>query len=712
VSIKKKEESAAACTWRWNSDGDLVIEDPVVGNDWWNYLFNDDAQLKVSPFGQGMSWSRHPRIQPWGRGQRGLWIRFEDGTVWCPSGWPVRDPEAEWHCIHSPFATRIVGKRRGLEVEWRVFIPVQGQREIWTVRLRNTGREAVSFSMTHALYLPASGYMGSRSFWDPERGMLLRHDFPHHAAYDDYESLSKMANWLFVCPTREPTGYALSDEDLWGSQPPGNAPEGVVRGLPSRPAYLKPSCASLQYDLTVEAGELASVSFVAGAAVTTDAAAEACADLRAEADIEFAYAQVKAAWRATEARLQVNTPDPQINRYINRWGKKELIWMARLWRNGISTPWRNELQDAMGYSLVDPDAARPFLDAVTSAQERSGYLKVWNTRAGEKPNHPLVHFKHNDGGIWLLITRSVAAKHAGGPEELLREIPWSDGSQAPLIDHLEAAMEHSFADRNAQGLVRMWDGDWTDPMNGPGRGGEGGSAWSNFALAYGCRLLAPLAEALGRTALSRRCQEIHRELGEAVRTHLWCGRWFAYGLDDAGRRFGDEVDGRIWLNPQSWALLSGIATPQEARSIRQSVDERLMTPYGPLLFDPPYEGWDPVVGRLSLKVPGSTENASIYCHAAAFWAAGLAEIGEREAALAVIKKVIPDDPEHTPEESGQVPIWQHNAWFGLRDSHSFGRSSGTLGTGTVPWVFFIVLEQLLGEERSSGTGNPGSRTFI
>lgn len=665
-----------------------------MGEGWWNYLFNDDEQVKVSPSGQGVSWSRHPRIQPWGRGRRELWIRFAEGTVWCPAGWPVRDPEAEWFCEHAPHFTQITGRMRGLEVSWRVFIPVRGQREVWTVSLRNTAAEPTAFQMTHILYLPESGYMGSRSHWDPERHMLLRHDFPHHAAYDDYEPLSKLANWIFVCPTRDPDAHANSDGDVWGAQPPGNVPDGVAGGLPSRPAALKPSCAALQYRLDLNGGDETSLSFVAGAGVSPEAAAEACADLRTSADVEAAFDAAAESRRRIEAPRRVNTGDPQLDRYLNRWGRKELVWMARLWRNGVSTPWRNELQDAMGYSLIDPDAARPFLDAVTSHQNRNGYLKVWNTRRGETPNHPLVNFKHNDGAIWLLITRCVAARHGGGAEELLRELPWGDGGSAPLIDHLEAALEHSFSDRNAFGLVRMWDGDWTDPMNGPGRRGEGGSAWSNFALAYGCRLLATLARDLGRHRLADRCLHCHRELGAAVREHLWCGDWFAYGLDDEGRRFGDRDDNRIWLNPQSWALISGLATPEEQTAILRSVGERLMTPFGPLLFDPPYSGWDPVVGRVSLKVPGSTENASIYCHAAAFWAAGLAKTGRKDEALEIIKRILPGDPGHPPEVSGQVPVWQHNAWFGDRASPHFGRTSGTLGTGTVPWVFVTFFEDL------------------
>ena len=682
-------------SYRWDENGYLVITDPCVGNDWWNYLFNDDAQLKVSPTGQGQSWSRHPRIQAWGRGTRELWIRFADGSVWCPSAWPIRDGETKFSCTHAPHFTRISGRKNNLEVIWRVFIPSEGQREIWTVTMRNRGGGPISFDLTHVLYLPASGYMGSQSRWDPDRHMLLRHDFPHHAAYADYEPLSKLANWLFVRPTRAPDSYALSDEDLWGGQPPGNPPMGIVEGLPSRPAALKPSCAALRYRLDLSPGEETAFSFVAGAAVDPDRADRACADVRTDAGVETAFRATEGKWEELENRLHVDTAVPQLDRYLNRWGKKEIVWMARLWRNGVSTPWRNELQDAMGYSLIDPGAARPFLDAVTSIQKQNGYLKVWNTREGETPNHPLVNFKHNDGGIWLLITRCVAAARGDVERELLRTVPWGDGGSAPLIDHLEAAMEHGFFDRNAYGLVRMWDGDWTDPMNGPGHKGEGGSAWSNYALAYGCKLLAPLAATLDRPELAERCRKIRQELGRAAREHLWCGRWFAYGLNDDGVRFGDEADDRIWLNPQSWALISGLATPEEISLIRRSVDERLMTPYGPLLFDPPYQGWDPIVGRVSLKVPGSTENASIYCHAAAFWAAGLAEIGERDAALDIIKRILPDDPRHPPEQSGQIPIWQHNAWFGDRTSPHFGRTSGSLGTGTVPWVFLTLLDRIL-----------------
>ncbi|MCH8475055.1 MAG: hypothetical protein LAT55_07500 [Opitutales bacterium] len=686
--------------YEWDSEGNLQINDAQLGKGWWNYLFNDQAQLKIDPYGQGQSWSREPRINAWGRGRRECWIRFANGRTWSPSGWPQRHPEASWACRHAPMWTRIESRLGDLEVHWRVFLPREGPHEIWTVRLINHGSSPLALALTHCLFQPTAGFMGSRSNWDAERRLLWRHDFPHHAGWDEYEPLSKLANYLYLRPLTDPHSWAVSDPDYFGSAMPAEVPDGVLQGFPSREAALDPSCAATQNELTLGGGESKAYHFIAGAAVSLDQAAGACALLKDDQAIEDALAERVEEWEETEKRLWIETPDPQINRYVNRWAKKEIVWMSRLWRNGITTPWRNELQDSMGYSLFDEPQARPFLDTVTAAQTKDGHLKVWNTRPGEKPNHPLVNYRHNDGSIWLLICQCMALRQSGDRTLMERPIAWGDGREARLLDHLSAALEESAADRGDHGLVSMHDGDWTDPLNGPGRLGRGGSGWATMALAYGARLLQPLAITAGDESLARRCLELHAELTRTVQKQLWAEDRFAYAIDDEGKRFGDQADDRVWLNAQSWGILSGIATREQIPLIRKTVDSRLMTPCGPVLIDPMFTGWDPQVGRLSLKVPGSTENGSVYCHAAAFWAAALAEIGAADEALDILKRVLPEHPENPCEECGQPPIWQHNAWFGDRNSPHFGRTSGTLGTGTVPWAVLTIVEKLLGVEAS------------
>ncbi len=681
--------------WRWTDEGYVEVSDPRIGGTWWNYLFNDHTYIRVDGFGNGASFAREPRIQQWGRGRRELWVRFaDDGATWCPTGSPIPQPGAQWRVIHAPCWTRIEARWRDLVVQWQAMVPRTGQREVWTVRLINRGRRPQSVSVTTALFQPAAGVMGSQGHWDAERGMLLRHDFPHHAAWEDYYDLAGMANWLFVVPTRSPHRWAACDRDFLGTSPPGDAPEGVRTGLPSRPAALESSCAALQYDVELVADAQWELSLIAGAVADPDEAP--IADLLTDGAIAQETKALEDAWRVEERSLIINTPDPDLDRFVNRWWKKELLWEARLWRNGISTPWRNELQDAMGYTTFNPAAAWPYLRTVTAAQTQDGHLHVWNTRPGEKPNHPLVRFTHNDGGIWLIICWCVSVQQAGDIASLSEDLPFADGGSAPLMEHLRRALEERFADRGEHGLVRMRDGDWTDPMNGPGRRGYGESGWATMALAYAAHLLQPLAATYGDETLAQRCSQIADELNAVTRDQLWTGDRFAYGIDDDGRRFGDDADRRVWLNPQSWAILSGSANLEQARACATTVDSQLATRCGPRILAPPFRGWNPQVGRLSLKVPGGTENGSIYCHAAAFWAAAQVAMGDADGAYDTLCRVLPTNSENPVEHSGQPPFWQHNAWFGDQNHPSFGRSSGTLGTGTVAWGMLIVVEHILG----------------
>lgn len=169
---------------------------------------------------------------------------------------------------------------------------------------------------------------------------------------------------------------------------------------------------------------------------------------------------------------------------------------------------------------------------------------------------------------------------AGDIKWLAENTPFTDGDSAPLIEHLRRAPEDRFADRGEHGLLRMHDGDWTGPMNGPRRRGFGGSGLATTALAYAARLLAPLAEAYGDDALTRRCADIADVLNTTTWDQLWASDRFAYGIDADGRRFVDVIDRRVRLNPRSWGILRGSAHADHAQACASTVDEHLATRCG------------------------------------------------------------------------------------------------------------------------------------
>ena len=53
-----------------------------------------------------------------------------------------------------------------------------------------------------------------------------------------------------------------------------------------------------------------------------------------------------------------------------------------------------------------------------------------------------------------------------------------------------------------------------------------------------------------------------------------------------GKRTDPEAN--MWLNPQSWAVISGLADNAQADLALDMVYKRLNTEYGAILMDPPY----------------------------------------------------------------------------------------------------------------------------
>jgi cellobiose phosphorylase/cellobionic acid phosphorylase len=399
-------------------------------------------------------------------------------------------------------------------------------------------------------------------------------------------------------------------------------------------------------------------------------------------------------WAAqVSGEMHLATPDLRLNSFVRTWLKKEIVWETRLWRNGITTPWRNELQDALGYALYKPEEALPFLELVTRKQDPGGYVKVWNTRDKEKPNHPLGSLQHTDGGIWLVICWTKALQLTGYFEWWTQPILYNDGTEGPLFEHLHRALVYSFHDRGPHGLVLFHDGDWTDPFNGPGRGGQGESGWATQALVFAWQQFLSLATLLGYDEFEIPGREIVKDLLSAIDDNLWTGTRYAYGFDDEGRRFGGDEEARIFLNTQSWGLISQPdAHSPELRQVLKILD----TPYGLRLLEPPFDGWDPQAGRISLKIPGTTENGSVYCHGSAFGAYGLGLGNHPDEALDLILRTLPGHPGHRTDIPVQIPVYQPNSYFYLSNHPQKGLSTGTLGTGTCTWIVLTVLEIFFG----------------
>lgn len=237
-------------------------------------------------------------------------------------------------------------------------------------------------------------------------------------------------------------------------------------------------------------------------------------------------------------------------------------------------------------------------------------------------------------------------------------------------------------------------------MNMVGYQGRGVSGWLTVAAAHAMQLWAGVCEDSGRPAAAQRWRAAAQQLNDAANRHLWDGDWFARGITDDDVVFGVKADteGRIYLNPQSWALLSGAASAEQRARMLAAIEAQLDTPHGVSMFAPPYSRMRDDVGRVTQKHPGSAENGAVYNHAASFYVHALYGCGEGDRAFSALRRMIPGPDEADLLQRGQLPVFIPNYYRGAHQQlpRTAGRSSQLFNTGTAAWAYRCVIEGLCG----------------
>ena len=152
----------------------------------------------------------------------------------------------------------------------------------------------------------------------------------------------------------------------------------------------------------------------------------------------------------------------------------------------------------------------------------------------------------------------------------------------------------------------------------------------------------------------------------------------------------------MWLNPQSWSVISGLANEAQADLALQNVYDKLNTEYGAILMDPPYHehAFD---GALAVIYnAGTKENAGIFLTVSGWiiLAEALRGHGERafnyfmENASGCHRIIVQrsEDLSHTAMDSLQKE----------KHSPNFGRSHVHWLTGTASTVMVGCVEGILG----------------
>ncbi len=437
---------------------------------------------------------------------------------------------------------------------------------------------------------------------------------------------------------------------------------------------------------------------------------------RDPATVDVALSSLAVAWERRLTGFQVSTPESDMDRMLNvhnprqcfitlNWSRYLSLYQLGFGARGIG--FRDSAQDAMGALVVAPAMARALLEKLLHVQMRNGSAKhqlnpltMVATEGDSREVEEAPHY-YSDDHLWIVLAVAAYLKETGDFAFLEQQIPYYDKDRAGLalesgsvLDHLQRALAFTAQDKGAHGLPLLGFADWNDTVN-LRKGAE--SLFS--ANLYGKALLEmiDLQRHLGQADLAALYEKDYAVMRDVVNAVAWDGEWYVRYFDFDGTPLGSHQNshGQIYVNGQSWPIISGFATPERAVAALESVYKKLNTSSGIKLSGPGFDGFDPTKGGITTYPPGAKENGGIFLHANPWMIIAEALMGHAERAFEYYRQINPAAKNDRIDEFECEPyVYPQNI---LGDEHpQFGLGRNSWLSGTASWTYQAGTQYLLG----------------
>lgn len=665
-----------------------------------NFLWNDVIIAGVNQFGSGEGifndrtlMYNHPqgRVNLIRNGRRYFYLQDqESGALWNTGFFPTKHPEAVYQCAVGLGYSRFEMTCQGIRSTATVYVAPDEPAEIWEFELANTTGQSRSLWLCPYVEWDLGGYPTFSSKYSYFRSTyhaacraVFSYNTSNERPHDRYNA--------FLATDGDVAGWCGSPRQFLGPFGEPTRPQALVdRRMPGSEAWCEDLAASLAIPVKLAPGQSARRTIAIGSFNTDAEAGRIIAKVLPAAYREHAFRALRQQKQAMIRTVRVETPDPAINRLANIWTKQQIQLCVEFGRDG-ARGFRDTLQDAWATAPFNPALARAKLIETLRHQHADGHgIRGWL---------PLQPHHYSDGPVWLVMAVCAYLQETGDFALLNESVPFLDAGAAPVREHLLRGARFLSDDTGPHGLVLAHEGDWNDSLNWLCREGKGESVWTSMGLYHALGLLLELDEAVLHDAPLRAELTTRRaRIEQAIQTHAWDGAWYLAGYNDLGERVGSHTNpagGRVYLNPQTWAVLTGLAQGERRQRCLAAIDDMLESDHGSLTLWPAYTQEQTHVGRLTALLPGMYENGTPYCHGTAFKIVADCCIGRGAEAYRSYRKVMPDNPEHPSAISGCEPYAFTNQYLGP-DNGRAGQSISGWVTGAAGWMFRSVIEYFAG----------------
>ena len=722
---------------------EYVITRPDTPWPWINYMGTEDFFSLISNTAGGYCFYKDAKFRrilryryngvPMDDGGRYYYIK-DGNTVWNPGWKPCKTPLDSYECRHGMGYTRITGVKDGLKADVLFFVPLGHPCEVHRVRLSNTGiapKRIQLYSFAEWCLWNASTDM--ENF---QRNLSTGEvEVEGNVLYHKTEYRERRNHYAFFGVNRPFDGFDTDRETFIGMYNGFEAPQQVLAGTSGNSvAHGWSPVASHRLDLTLEPGQEEELIFVLGyvenpsdkkfvapGVINKAKALEMMDAFATGAQVDAAFAQLRAFWNDLLDRFGVESEVPELDRTVNIWNQYQCMITfffsrsASYFESGIGRGmgFRDSNQDLTGIVHMIPERARQRIIDIASTQFPDGGCYHQCQPLTKRGNND-IGGGFNDDPLWLIFGTVAYIRETGDFGILEEPVPFDNqpGSEVSLLEHLKISFKHVTDNLGPHGLPLIGRADWNDCLNlncfsdNPDDSfqttenkSEGSKAESlmiaGLFVAEG-RDFAQLLERIGDSDAAP-VKAAVAAMEAAVKKDGWDGEWFLRAYDYFGNKIGSREceEGKIFIESQGWCTMARIGAEEGlCDKALDSAKKYLECEYGLVLNNPAYTKYYIDYGEISSYPEGYKENAGIFCHNNPWVIIGEAMAGRAEDAWRHYQKIT---PAFTKDQAlRKVEPYVFCQMVAGKDAFKPGEGKNSWLTGTAAWTWKAVSEALLG----------------
>ena len=709
---------------------EYVVDRPDTPTSWSNYLGTTQygAIITNNAGGYGFYRSgaqgRFMRLRfnsiPMDQPGRYFYLRDNDSKDYWSASWqPVGKPLDQFKnvCRHGTAYTIISSDYSDIHTDATYFVPLGQTFEYWRLDVENKSDKPRNLS--------AFTYCEFASQWNTTQDLVnLQYSLfimeadkkaDNILGYSIHDNIYKQhpeyelgglvqQEWFAVCEAPM-THYDTSREKFLGTYGSYKEPKAVIEGQCSDSwCYGDTACGSIQSDMVLQPGEKKTVLILLGIGNANAVGEKIVAEYGSVKRFDEEFEKLKADWHSKLTSFKAKTPDEDINHTANVWGLyNNLItfsWSraASLVYNGErdGLGYRDSVQDTLGVNAAIPELSKARLKQMLSGQTFCGGAMPL-IKLGHNPGHekcPEEREFRSDDCQWFFNAIPAYVAETGDLDFFNEVVPYADHGEDTVYDHLKKALLFNIERSGADGLPSGLAADWNDCLQ---TGYHGESVMVTFQLRLGLTTYADISKLLGKEDEAAWALKQRDILDEAIQKKAWDGKWWIWAVGEDGTVYGtDKYDeGKVYLNTQVWAVMSGACKGDQEKLCLDAVDDQLFSEYGLKLCAPAIVYTPQTVMGCVVFPTGIKENGGIFNHTQGWGVMAETVAGNGNRAYKYLKAALPASYNTRAEIRQSEPYVQGQTTYS-DESPRPGNCRTSWLSGAVAWTYYSLTQYVLG----------------